>query len=99
MLDFLRHSYFHIPNYVLAALMYTCFGVFLLDIFFRPGSSNPIYRAFHRIADPFFRFLAPVTPGFIPPFLLPLYAAFWTILLRVLLYMLLFSLDLVPRLF
>ena len=98
MLDFLRYIYFHIPNYVLAALMYTCFGVFLLDIFFRPGSSNPIYRAFHRIADPFFRLLAPVTPGFLPPFLIPLYAAFWTIFLRMLFYMLLFSLGLAPRL-
>ena len=98
MLDFLRYSYLHVPNYLLAALMYTCFGVFLLDIFFRPNSPNPIYRAFHRIADPFFRLLAPVTPGFIPPFLIPLYAAFWAILLRVLLYMLLFSLGLAPSL-
>ena len=98
MSDFLRYIYFHIPNYVLAALMYTCFGVFLLDIFFRPGSSNPIYRAFHRIADPFFRLLAPVTPGFLPPFLIPLYAAFWAIFLRMLFYMLLFSWGLAPRL-
>ncbi len=98
MSEFLRYSYFHVPNYVLAALMYTCFGVFLLDIFFRRGSNNPIYRAFHRVADPFFRLLAPVTPGFIPPFLISLYAAFWTILLRGLLYMLLFLWGLAPSL-
>ena len=98
MLDFIRYSYLHVPNYILAALMYTCFGVFLLDIFFRAGSVNPIYRAFHRIADPYFRLLGPVTPGFLPPFLLPLYAAFWTIVLRVLLWMILFSLGLAPSL-
>ena len=99
MLDyFLRYSYFHIPNYALGALSYTCFGVFLLDIFFRPGSSNPIYRAFHRIVDPYFRLLAPITPGFMPPFLVPLYAAFWPFLLRAIFYIVLSSYDLAPTL-
>ena len=33
MLEFLSYGYFHIPNFLLGALMYTCFGVFFGYIF------------------------------------------------------------------
>ena len=97
MLEFLSYGYFHIPNFLLGALMYTCFGVFLLDIFFRPESKNPIYRTFHRVVDPYYRILSPLTPGFLPPFLISLYAAFLSIVFRILLYMICFYFGLLPQ--
>ncbi len=97
MVEFFSYWYYHIPNFVFAALMYTSFGVFLLDIFFRPNSKNPIYRAFHRVVDPYFSFIVPITPRFIPPFLVPLYAAFWTLVFRALLYMFCAYFGLLPH--
>jgi len=40
----LTYWYFHLPNFVLAALMYTLLGRALLSLFLDPDSSNYIWR-------------------------------------------------------
>ena len=45
--------YFHLPNFVLAALMYTLLGRAVLGADRRAGSTNYIWRFFCRITDPF----------------------------------------------
>ena len=44
--------YFHLPNFVLAALMYTLLGRAMLGLFVEPDSPNYIWRFFCRITDP-----------------------------------------------
>ena len=44
--------YYHLPNFVLAALMYTLLGRALLALFVDPDSSNYIWRFFCRVTDP-----------------------------------------------
>ena len=45
--------YFHLPNFVLAALMYTLLGRAILGVIVGPqNSSNYIWRFFCRITDP-----------------------------------------------
>ena len=44
--------YFHLTNYVLAALMYTLFGRFMLSFILAPNSPNYIYRWFRRLTWP-----------------------------------------------
>jgi uncharacterized protein YggT (Ycf19 family) len=58
----LTYWYFHLPNFVLAALMYTLLGRALLGLIVVPDSSNYIWRFFCRITDPFVALIAPVTP-------------------------------------
>ena len=53
--------YFHLPNFVLAALMYTLLGRALLGLIVGPDSSNYIWRFFCRITDPFVALIAPIT--------------------------------------
>ena len=48
----LTHWYFHLPNFVLAALMYTLLGRALLALIVQPDSSNYIWRFFCLITDP-----------------------------------------------
>jgi len=44
----LTYWYYHVPNFVLAALMYTLLGRVLLSLFVEPDSSNYIWRFFCR---------------------------------------------------
>lgn len=85
MLDpfFLRYWYYLIPTYILAALAWTLIGRFVLGFFVAEDSPNYIMRFFRRLTDPVIRLLAPVTPGFLHPLFIPLYAAFWMFALRV----------------
>jgi hypothetical protein len=59
---FLTYWYFHLPNFVLAALMYTLLGRALLGLMAAPDSSNYIWRFFCRTTDPFIALIAPLTP-------------------------------------
>jgi YggT family protein len=60
---FWTHWYYHLPNFVLAALMYTLIGRALLGLIVQPDDSNYIWRAFCRLTDPVVRLVALVTPA------------------------------------
>jgi YggT family protein len=79
----LAQWYFHLPNFVLAALMYTLLGRVLLGLIVSPDSSNYIWRFFCRITDPFVALLALVTPKAATPVVIWLFGVVWLFWLRV----------------
>ncbi len=89
--------YFNLPNYALSLVFYALFGRFLLSFFLPPDSRNYIYRSFIWLTDWIVRPVAFVTPSAIPGVFLPPVAAFWIVVLRVAFFMLLYYLDLTPR--
>jgi uncharacterized protein YggT (Ycf19 family) len=89
--------YFHLPNFVLAALMYTLLGRALLALIVQPDASNYIWRFFCRITDPFVALIAPVTPKATAPVVLWLFGVVWLFWLRVGLLSLFLLLGAVPR--
>ena len=89
--------YFHLPNYALSLVFYALFGRFILSFFLPPDSRNYIYRSFIWLTDWIVRPVAFVTPSAIPGVFLPPVAAFWVVVLRVAFFMLLYYLDLTPR--
>jgi hypothetical protein len=90
--------YFHLPNFILAALMYTLLGRALLALIVHPESGNYIWRFFCRVTDPFIAAVAFVTPKGAAPVVIWLFGVVWLFWLRVaLLYAYLF-LGLAPRL-
>ena len=89
--------YFHIPNYVLALLIYTLFGRFLLGFVVPPDSRNYIFRWFVRWTDWVIVPVGLVTPRIVPPFLLPPIAAFWLIVGRIVFFVVMFDAGLTPR--
>lgn len=99
MLDnpFWQYWYFHLPNYVLAVLLYTLLGRFLLSFILPPDSSNYIWRFFCRLTDPVLAATGVITPRFIAPFLLPLVGAFWLGVLRVALLIAMLAAGLNPQ--
>ena len=75
--------YYQIPNLILAALMYTLLGRFLLSLIFSPDSDKVIWRVFVQITDPFVKAVRFITPGIVPLHLLVLFAALWTLIARI----------------
>jgi hypothetical protein len=93
----LSYWYFHLPNFVLAALMYTLFGRVLLSLFLEPDSSNYIWRFFCRFTDPVVGVVALVTPKATAPVVLWLFGFVWLFWMRVLLLNVFLALGAVPR--
>ena len=92
------HWYFHLPNFVLAALMYTMLGRVLLGLMVDADSPNYIWRFFCRITDPVVALIAVVTPKAAPPVVLWLLGFVWLFWLRVVLHYSLLLLNLAPQL-
>lgn len=95
---YLRHWYYFVPLYVLSALMWTLVGRFFLQFFFADPNSNYIMRFFVRFTDPLYRLFAPLTPAFLHPVLLPLYYAYFLVMLRLLFHVAMASSGLAPTL-
>jgi hypothetical protein len=74
--------YFHLPNFILAALMYTLLGRAVLALLVEPDSKNYIWRFFCRITDPIVGAVAIVTPKAVAPVILWLFAFVWLFWLR-----------------
>jgi hypothetical protein len=93
----LSHWYFHLPNFVLAALMYTLLGRTLLGLIVPPDSQNYIWRAFCRLTDPVVAVIALVTPKAAAPVVVWLFGVVWLFWLRVGLLYVFLVLDAVPK--
>jgi hypothetical protein len=94
--QFLAYWYYTIPNFLLAAVMYTIIGRVLLSMFFDPGSKNYIMRFFVRVTDPFINFFGAVTPKATAPVVLWLFTFVWLFWARVAMLYLFLVLGLLP---
>ncbi|MDF3015664.1 MAG: hypothetical protein K0R44_889 [Thermomicrobiales bacterium] len=89
--------YFHLPNYVLAVLMYTLLGRVLLGLIVESESENYIWRFFCRITDPVVALVSLVTPKAAIPVVVWLFGVVWLFWLRIGLLYLFLILGAVPR--
>lgn len=87
---------FHLPNLVLAALIYTLLGRYILSLFFPPDSNKVIWRVFCQITDPILNLIRQMTPALVPAPLLNLFAVVWLFLLRFVLFYIVRMLGLLP---
>jgi YggT family protein len=88
--------YFHLPNYALAALMYTILGRLILSIIFPPESDNYIWRAFCRLTDPIIDLVGLITPKAVPRPIVMMFTFVWLIVLRFALFAALSGAGLAP---
>ncbi len=78
----LAYWVFHLPNFILAALIYTLIGRYIMSLFIRPQSDMVIWVVFRQITDPILRLVQMVTPAVVPPPLVNLFAIIWLVILR-----------------
>jgi hypothetical protein len=93
----LTYWYFHLPNFVLAALMYTMLARVLLGLMVPPESPNFIWRFFCRATDPIVAIISVVTPKAVLPVVIWLFGVVWLFWLRVGLLYLFLLLGVAPR--
>jgi uncharacterized protein YggT (Ycf19 family) len=93
----IQYWYFHLPNFVLAAVMYTLLGRLALSFFVPPDWKNYIWRAFVTITDPVVKATRLITPQVLPHVVVLIFAVLWLMLLRIGLFALLANLDLLPK--
>jgi YggT family protein len=96
-IPFLSYWYYHLPNFILAAVMYTLLGRVLLSLFVEPDSGNYIWRFFCRITDPVADLVAVATPKAAAPVVVWLFGFVWLFWLRVLLLYAFILLGAAPR--
>lgn len=89
--------YYHLPNFVLAAVMYTMLGRVLLGLILDPTSKNYIWRGFCAITDPFLKVFAVVTPKATMPVVQWLFGFVWLFWLRVALLYVFLLVGALPR--
>ncbi|HRK18290.1 MAG TPA: hypothetical protein PK970_04975 [Hyphomicrobiaceae bacterium] len=83
----LTHWYFHLPNLVMAALVYTLIGRYVLELFFAKKQDATILVVFRQITDPVVRLVRIVTPKIVPNGLVIVLAIVWLMALRMFLYL------------
>jgi uncharacterized protein YggT (Ycf19 family) len=91
-----QYWYFHLPNFILAALMYTLMGRLVLSFLVAPDWNNYIWRAFVRLTDPATTVVRALTPAVLPHLVVLVFAVLWLMLLRVALFLVLGKLGLLP---
>ena len=93
----ITYWYYHLPNFILAALMYTLLGRALLGLIVEPDSGNYIWRFFCRVTDPVIWAVALVTPKAAAPVVVWLFGVVWLFWLRVGMLYIFLVLGAVPR--
>ena len=71
-----------LPNYVMAALMYSLLARYVLAFFLAPDTGNYIYRFFVRITDPLAAVVRFVTPAAVSAQVVLLFGIVWLLILR-----------------
>lgn len=96
--SFFQHWYYHVPNYVLAVIMYACLGRFLLGLFVPATWDNYIWRGFVWTSDLAVRPVSAITPSAVPAPLVILFTVLWLLAIRILLFFEMARWGLAPRL-
>jgi YggT family protein len=74
------------PNLLLAALMYTLLGRFVLSLFFPDDSDKVIYKVFRQVTQPAIAAVQLVTPAAVHARVVVLLAVVWVLFARLVLF-------------
>jgi uncharacterized protein YggT (Ycf19 family) len=89
---------FTIPNFILAAALYTILGRYVLSLVFKPDSDKVIWRVFSQITDPVLNAVRVITPAMVPNGMVMLFSVFWLVMARILLLILAILFGFLPKL-
>jgi uncharacterized protein YggT (Ycf19 family) len=95
-MSFWSYWYFHIPNFILAAVMYTLLGRLLLGFFVPETWDNYIWRAFKVVTDPAVRLVRAITPSVLSQPIVLVFAVLWMMVARIAYFALLLNAGLAP---
>lgn len=85
--SFLAHWYFHVPNLILAALIYLVIGRYLLGLALARHPSAAILRIVGTLADPVLGAVRSLTPRIVPEAIVAAFAVCWLTAARMVWYL------------
>lgn len=80
--SFIAHWYFHVPNLIMAAMIYTLAGRWVLELLFARRPDVVILKVFRSVTDPLLRMVRVITPQIVPNGLVIVFTAVWLMALR-----------------
>jgi len=80
--SFAAYWWFHIPNLLMAALIYSLIGRYLLELFFAKKQDAVILKVFRSITDPVVGLVRHITPAIVPDGLTIVFTIFWLMAAR-----------------
>jgi hypothetical protein len=82
--SFFAHWYFHVPNLVMAALIYTLIGRYLLELIFSKSQDAVILKVFRSVSQPVVGAVRAITPAIAPDGIVVILAILWLMAARML---------------
>lgn len=81
--SFLEFWWFHIPNLLLAAMVYSLIGRYALELFFaRRNQDAVILKVFRSVTNPVVNLVRVITPAIVPDGLVVVFSILWLFALR-----------------
>lgn len=81
--SFLQFWWFHIPNLLMAAMIYTLIGRYALELIFaRRNQDAVILKVFRSVTDPIVRIVRFVTPAIVADGVVVIFSILWLFALR-----------------
>jgi uncharacterized protein YggT (Ycf19 family) len=80
--SFLANWYFHVPNLLMAAMIYSLIGRYLLELFLARRQQAVILKVFRTITDPIVKAVRAITPAVAPDGLVVVFAVAWLMAAR-----------------
>jgi hypothetical protein len=77
---------YQLPNLLIAMMMYTLIGRFLLSLIYESNSDNVMWRVFKQVTDPVVDSVATITPADVPERVIYVFAFIWLFVARIALY-------------
>jgi hypothetical protein len=84
--SFIAQWYFHVPNLLIAAMIYTLIGRYILELVFAKQPDAVMLRVFRTVTDPVVNTIRLITPGIVPRGVVIIFAIFWLFALRIVLF-------------
>ena len=83
--SYLAHWYYHVPNLILAALIWLLVGGFVLVLLLGPRQ-RPLVRLLDAVTDPVLAAVGAITPRLVPAGLVIVFAIAWLLAARIALF-------------
>lgn len=78
----LTHWYYHLPNMVMASLIYTLIGRYVLELLFSKDQDVVILRVFRAVTEPVVKLVRSITPAVVPNGVVVVFAVVWLMAAR-----------------
>jgi YggT family protein len=84
--SFLTHWYFHVPNLLMAAMIYSLIARYVLELIFARQPDAVMLHVFRTVTNPVVSAVRAITPAIVPGGVVIIFAVVWLFALRIVLF-------------